>query len=181
MSLLNRVALQDQIALKALYDLTSPRLYGLALRMTGQAEHAERVLQDSFVHIWRTAPDYRASLNAPMTWMTLIVRHRALETMRRVRADGTHLSDDFTDDLAQRLRDEAPMPLDRTQTSPQAQALHGCLTQIDKSQRDVISLAYLRDLGHAELAHQLHQSPRTVRAWIRHSLDELRGCMARVT
>ena len=44
---------------------------------------------------------------------------------------------------------------------------------------EVLSLAYLRDLSHSELAEQLKLPLGTVKTWIRRGLEQLRGCMAR--
>ena len=60
MELLDRVATQDDKALKALYDRTSSKLYGLALRIVRERDAAEDVLQEAFVSIWRGAGSYRA-------------------------------------------------------------------------------------------------------------------------
>ena len=64
-ALIDRVAMRDEAALKALYDLTSSKLYGLALRVVGRKEGAEDVLQETYLQVWRSAPDYRASLSSP--------------------------------------------------------------------------------------------------------------------
>jgi DNA-directed RNA polymerase specialized sigma24 family protein len=42
----------------------------------------------------------------------------------------------------------------------------------------VVSLAYLRDLSHGELAAQLKLPLGTVKTWIRRGLDQLRSCLA---
>ena len=49
MELLDRVANADDKALKALYDRTSSKLYGLALRIVREQDAAEDVLQEAFV------------------------------------------------------------------------------------------------------------------------------------
>jgi RNA polymerase sigma-70 factor (ECF subfamily) len=69
--------------------------------------------------------------------------------------------------------------MDTTQASEQAWALHECLRKLDGRQREVVSLAYLRDLSHGELATQLRLPLGTVKTWIRRGLEQLRGCMAR--
>ena len=66
----------------------------------------------------------------------------------------------------------------RRRASEQAWALHECLRKLEGRQREVISLAYLRDLSHGELAEQLRLPLGTVKTWIRRGLDLLRGCMA---
>lgn len=68
--LLDRIAVQDKAALNHLYEHAASRLYGLALRVVGNKEWAEDVLQESFLGIWRTAGSYRASLSPPMAWIS---------------------------------------------------------------------------------------------------------------
>ena len=55
MDLLDRIAVQEEAALKQLYEHSAARLYGLALRILGNKEWAEDVLQESFLGIWRNA------------------------------------------------------------------------------------------------------------------------------
>ena len=177
--LLERVARQDEAALKALYDQCASKLYGLALRVVTQREWAEDVLQEAFLTIWRSAGDYRASLSPPMAWLGLIVRSRGLDMRRRRAADRAHLTQELDDTLSDTLEGDTPDPMDTAQASEQAWALHQCLGQLENKQREVVSLAYVRDLSHSELAQQLRLPLGTVKTWIRRGLDQLRVCMAR--
>lgn len=177
--LLDRIAARDEAALHSLYTLCGAKLYGLALRVVNQADLAEDVLQEACLTIWRSAADYRAALSPPMAWMGLIVRSRGLDLLRRRAAERTHLSDTLDDTLAETLADDRAGPMDTTQASEQAWALHQCLTQLNAQQRQVVSLAYARDLSHGELAAQLRLPLGTVKTWIRRGLAQLRLCMAR--
>ena len=154
-ALLERIALKDQAALKSLYDECAGKLYGLALRVVSQREFAEDVLQEAFLNIWRSAPDYSASLSPPMAWMGLIVRSRALDLLRRRAAERTHLTQEIDETLADTLEGDGPSPLDTAQASEQAWALNQCLGRLESKQREVVNLAYMRDLSHSELATQL--------------------------
>jgi RNA polymerase sigma-70 factor (ECF subfamily) len=69
--------------------------------------------------------------------------------------------------------------MDVNDASQQAFALHQCLTRLEAKQREVVSLAYLRDQSHGELAEQLQLPLGTVKTWIRRGLEQLRQCMAR--
>ncbi len=177
-ALIDRVAHQDTTALKALYDQTSGKLYGLAMRVLGNADWAEDALQDTFIQIWRDAPGYRATLSPPMAWMGLLVRSRSLDLLRRRKAEREHLTDALDDTLSETLESDSPSPADLSQASQQAWALHQCLGKLDNGQRQAVSLAYLRDLSHSELATQLRQPLGTVKTWIRRGLDQLRQCLA---
>lgn len=179
MALIDRVAAREEAALKALYDQTSGKLYGLALRVTANREWAEDALQEAFLQVWKNAADYRASLSPPMAWLGLIVRSRALDQLRRHKAEREHLTDELDDALADTLEGDSANPMDTSLASQQAWALHQCLTRLENKQREVVSLAYLRDLSHGELAQQLKLPLGTVKSWIRRGLDQLRTCMAR--
>lgn len=168
-----------EAALRQLYDLTSSKLYGVALRVVGNREWAEDVLQEAYLNIWRIAGDYRRALSPPMAWMGVIVRSRALDFLRRRASERADAGLELTDAISETVAGDSPNPMDTTQASEQAWALHECLRKLDSRQREVVSLAYLRDLSHSELAEQLKLPLGTVKTWIRRGLDQLRGCMGR--
>ena len=113
-----------------------------------------------------------------MAWLGLIVRSRALDQLRRRKAGREHLTDELDETLTDTLAGDSANPMDTSLASQQAWALHQCLTRLEHKQREVVSLAYLRDLSHGELAQQLRLPLGTVKSWIRRGLDQLRACMA---
>ena len=178
-ALLDRVALADESALKELYDLTSSKLYGVAVRVVSNREWAEDVLQEAFLNIWKIAGNYKATLSPPMAWMGLVVRSRGLDFLRRRTSDRADHVQELDDVISDTVAGDAPNPMDTAQASEQAWALHQCLSQLENKQREVVSLAYLRDLSHSELAEQLKLPLGTVKTWIRRGLGQVRGCMTR--
>ena len=187
-ALIERIAARDaadgrladgEAALRELYDLTSSKLYGVALRVAGNRDWAEDVLQEAYLNVWRIAGDYRATLSPPMAWMGVIVRSRALDFLRRRASERADASLELTDAISETVAGDGADPMDTTQASEQAWALHECLRKLEARQREVVSLAYLRDLSHSELAEQLKIPLGTVKTWIRRGLDQLRGCMRR--
>lgn len=167
-----------EAAFRELYERTSSRMYGVALRVTGHRESAEDALQDAFLNIWRIADTYSASLSPPLAWMGVVVRSRALDFQRRRMAQRADRTVEFEESLHEHVDDDAASPLDLADASEQAWALHQCLRKLDARQREVLSLAYMRDLSHSDLARQLKLPIGTVKTWIRRGIDQLRGCMA---
>ncbi|HTH75318.1 MAG TPA: sigma-70 family RNA polymerase sigma factor [Trinickia sp.] len=179
-ALLARVAAEDAAALRTLYELTSAKLFGVALRILVRREWAEEALQESFVNIWRYAGDYREALAAPLTWMAAIVRNRALDSLRRQRAvssDGSTAIVEWNDALDEVLAGDERDPADAALLSEQAKQLAICLSRLDASQRQAVSLAYLRDQSHSEIAEQLAVPLGTVKSWVRRGLEKLKTCM----
>ena len=178
-ALLDRVARADESALRELYGLTSSKLYGVAVRVVSNRNWAEDVLQEAFLNIWRVAGDYKASLSPPMAWMCLIVRSRGLDFLRRRTTGRADAALELDDVMSETVEGDSPNPMDTALAGEQAWALHQCLGQLENKQREVVSLAYLRDLSHGELAEQLKLPLGTVKTWIRRGLEQLRACMAR--
>jgi RNA polymerase sigma factor (sigma-70 family) len=176
-ALIDRVAQRDAQALRQLYDATSSKLYAVAMRVVSNTEHAEDVLQDAYLNIWRIAADYRASLSPPMAWMGVVVRSRALDFLRKRKAEQSLGGPEMDEQLSNTLEGDTPNPMDTSMASEQAWALHECLRKIEAKPREVLTLAYFRDLSHGELAEQLRLPLGTVKTWIRRSLEQLRSCM----
>src|SRR5258706_15720210 len=144
-ALLAACARRDQRSLAELYELTSPQLFGVALRIVRREDWAEDVLQECYLRIWNHAPDYRAGLAAPMTWMTSIVRNRCLDWLRRPSfevADGDGAVANPTPSA-----DEGPYA--RPQRAGEAAGIADCLGTLDAKQRQAIVLAFYDGLSQA--------------------------------
>ncbi len=131
------------------------------------------MLQDSFINIWNHAADYAEWKSAPMTWMTSIVRNRALDLLRR---PGIETSSDF-DTIMELRMDENPGPLEQALAAADAARLADCMKTLDARQRQSIMLAFFHGLTYSELALHLKQPLGSVKTWIRRGLQQLRVCL----
>jgi RNA polymerase sigma-70 factor (ECF subfamily) len=177
--LLAAVALGDRKAFRTLYDATSARLFGFALRILRKDELAEEALQDAFVSIWHAASSYQLHLSAPLTWMAAIVRNKALDAHRRLRASGETAFAPGDCDPVEALQDSAAGPQERAQLSREALALAACMERLAGRQRQAIGMAYLHELSHSEVAARLSLPLGTVKTWIRRGLERLRDCLTK--
>ena len=75
----------DTSAFAEFYDRHAPLLYGVALKILGQEQDAEDVLQDAAVQIWERAPQYRPELGQPLSWAVALTRNKAIDRLRSVR------------------------------------------------------------------------------------------------
>jgi RNA polymerase sigma-70 factor (ECF subfamily) len=169
-----RSALQDQRAFAELYRHTSAKLFGVALRILRRQDWAEEVLQESFVNIWNHVSEYNPAKSAPLTWMTAIVRNRALDWMRRPNLERG--GEDYQL-LVEMVPDEGRGPEAVLGDSRDARALADCLGQLPARQRQSITLAYVHGLSHGELAQHMEEPLGTVKTWIRRGLEKLKGCL----
>jgi len=177
--LLAAVALGDRKAFRTLYDATSARLFGFALRILRKDELAEEALQDAYVSIWHAASSYQVHLSAPLTWMAAIVRNKALDAHRRLRTSAESAFAPGDCDPVEALQDGAAGPQERAQLSREALALAACMERLAGRQRQAIGMAYLHELSHGEVAAQLSLPLGTVKTWIRRGLERLRDCLTK--
>jgi RNA polymerase sigma-70 factor (ECF subfamily) len=174
MELLARTALADQTAFEQLYRLTSPHLYGVAIRILRESAAAEEVLQESFVNVWHHAGSYVAARSQPLTWLTSIVRNRCLDRLRKHDVDTVSIDDE---DHAMTIADRSPLPLDLLLSGAEAGAVRRCVEALDAGQKQAIALAFYQGLSHSELAGHLKQPLGTVKSWIRRGLERLKACL----
>ncbi|SDY00273.1 RNA polymerase sigma-70 factor, ECF subfamily [Collimonas sp. OK242] len=173
-------ARKDAAAFRALYDATSPKLFGFALRILVKREWAEEVLQESFVNIWNNADSYQASLAAPMTWMTAIVRNKAFDFLRRTDSTVEIDADTFDKEVMNAMESAGPTPLAALQLSDDARALAACMARLEAMHRQVIALSFYHDLSHSEVAAQMQLPIGTVKSWIRRGLERLKICLGKL-
>lgn len=172
--LLAQCALRNQAAFADLYRATSPKLFGVALRILRREDWAEEALQESYVNIWNHAADYAVARSAPLTWMTSIVRNRCLDWLRRPKQE---TGGEEYEIAVETWPDENPGPMEQLLASSEAGALARCLGKLESRQRQTIMLAFFHGLSHSELASHMQQPLGTVKTWVRRGLERLKGCL----
>lgn len=177
--LLERVAARDQAALAELYDLTSPILYGLMLRMLRQPERAQEALQDCYLRVWHRAETYSPVKGEPIAWLIGVARYRALDALRGRRVVGTAAASLESEAVALEAseRDFEPGPEDRAVEREGLERLLRCMRGLSEVQRKSVLLAYYEGYSHTELAQAMGAPLGTVKAWIRRGLARLRECL----
>jgi RNA polymerase sigma factor (sigma-70 family) len=170
--LLQAIARQDQAALRKLYDLTAPQLYGVILRIQRDRSGAEDVLQDVYLRVWQAAGSYTPEAGRPLPWLCAIARNRAIDVIRRkgevqgpVREDG--------EDWLERLAD----PSDSEASLLSRDALRACLARLDPAHRDCVVLAYCQGYSREELAQRYERPVNTIKTWLHRALASLTGCL----
>ncbi len=172
--LLAQTAMRNQSAFTALYRTTSPKLFGVALRILRRHDWTEEVLQDCYADIWLHARNYPADRVAPLIWLTSLVRNRCLNRLRRARAETS--GNDF-DVTVEQWANDAPAIIEQLVATEDAAALARCLGTLSERQQQSIMLTFFHGLTHAELAAHLHELPGSAKKWLRHGLRTLKNCL----
>jgi RNA polymerase sigma factor (sigma-70 family) len=174
--LLAGIARGEADRLAELYDLTSPKLYGLVLRIQRDRGLAEDVLQDVYLRIWQAAGRYAPEVGPVLPWLCTIARNRAIDSVRRkVEHQGPELDDG--EDWVARLID----PHDGAAAFMDRSALLACLDRLDPLHRDCVVLAYCEGQSREELAERFARPVNTIKTWLHRALAGLKSCLETVS
>ncbi|KUF12255.1 sigma-70 family RNA polymerase sigma factor [Pseudoponticoccus marisrubri] len=174
-ALIARVAMGDRKAFRTLYDRTSAKLFGIALRVLKEQGPAEEVLQEVYIRIWNRAGQYRVNGYSPMTWLITITRNAAIDRLRKARAAGVAVE---PVEIAERLYDPQPGPESQSVMRDEARALQACLGELPADRAEMVRRAYLQGHTYAEIAEAAGAKLNTIRTWLRRSLMQLRECLS---
>ncbi len=183
--LIGLAALGNHAAFAQLYERTHTHLFGVAIRILGNGQTAEDVLQEAYVSIWKNANGYRSEIGGqaiqPMTWLIAIVRNKALDALRlRARRKESELAQDdaVADETAAQSGATNPSAMQLLEQATQALHIEGCMNALEGSHRQSLALAYYQGLSHTEVAAQMGAPLGSVKAWIRRGLEKLKTCLA---
>jgi RNA polymerase sigma factor (sigma-70 family) len=77
-----RTALNDRAAFRRLYNVSSSKLFAVALRILKDRTEAEDALQDIYVKIWNRADRFAGDGTSPMGWLVAVARNHSIDRLR---------------------------------------------------------------------------------------------------
>jgi RNA polymerase sigma-70 factor, ECF subfamily len=161
-------------SLKLLYEATVARLHALALAILKNSADAEEVVCATYVQAWEGAAQYNRERGSAIAWLTMMCRSRALDHLRRERLRSRANEVESSAPAA-----HAPVE-DLVSLTEQASRVHAALLSLTPERRQLISLAFLRDMTHQEIAEQLSLPLGTVKSHLRRAFAQLRGRLEEV-
>lgn len=188
--LLEGIARGESTDFAALYDRLSGPLYALCLRMTGEAQEAEDILQEACLLIWRRAASYDPAKSSVFGWAVHLTRCKAIDHLRsrgrrlRVLApvypvDGQNGEPGNGNNIFEMAAAEGHSVTDQADLNEQAGRVRRVLGELPAEQLQAIELAFFSDLSHHEISARLGQPLGTVKARIRRGLLKLRDSLKR--
>lgn len=167
LELITRIKRRDQTALSDLYDRYAGRVYALAAAITRDAHAAEEATQDVFIRVWTRIEQHHAGETSFVAWLLAITRRCALDQMR-AQARRVGREDELDDELPAHVH-HGPLSDER------ARELRMLLDELPPEQREVIELAFYRDMSHSEIAAYLALPLGTVKTRARYGLNKIRA------
>jgi RNA polymerase sigma-70 factor (ECF subfamily) len=167
----DRLIAGDEGALNEIYDQFSSFVYGLALRVIGDARAAEDVAQDVFVTVWERPDAFDPGRGSLRTWLGTLAHRRAVDYVRREEARRRRAVKDAARPETTPDVEEMAMAL------VTAERVRSALATLPDEQRRAIQLAYFGAKTYRQVAEVLGIPEGTAKSRLRLGLRRIAGVL----
>lgn len=172
LELVERHRYGDRAAFEKIYRLHSEMVFNLAFRMTGDAEEAAEVSQDTFLRVHRYCGRYRGR-SSLRTWIYRVAVNCCRSRFRRNQTWRTRILSGSLERVEE-VPDTRRGPEDRTLARDRGEAVTQALRRLPEPFREAVVLRDLEGLAYGEIARVLGIRIGTVRSRIARGRDRLR-------
>ena len=162
-----RLVGNDDAALAEIYDQYSSFVYGLALRVVGDARAAEDVSQDVFVGLWERPAAFDPDRGSLRTWLGTLTHRRAVDYVRREEARRRRAERDAARAVS------APDVEEMATAMVAAERVRAALDLLPSDQRRAIQLAYFGGKTYRQVAEVLGIPEGTAKSRLRLGLRRI--------
>lgn len=154
----------DRSEYALLVESYADRLYRLAIRMTGNDQDAEDVLQETFIKVFKNIKSFRGN-SSLSTWIYRIAMNEALMLLRKHRPEGFSLDEENNDDDLSPREVAAwdPLPEQSLMSTEINNHLNEAVMQLPETLRGVFLLRDTEQLSVKETADALGITEGTVK------------------
>jgi RNA polymerase sigma factor (sigma-70 family) len=163
----DRLIAGEEGALNEIYDQFSSFVYGLALRVIGDARAAEDVSQDVFVTVWERPGAFDPDRGSLRTWLGTLAHRRAVDHVRREEARRRRAIKDAARPVSTPDVEEMALAL------VTAERVRSALDTLSDEQRRAIHLAYFGGKTYRQVAEVLGIPEGTAKSRLRLGLRRI--------
>lgn len=178
--LLERARRREPDALGRLVDLYAARVYGLLLRLTGDRDAAEDLMQETFLRVCRMIDEYQHDGRFE-SWLMRIAANLARDRARQRRRHGVTGSLDEAGPSGgegdSSLAGPTPRPDEAVAAAEAGARLEAALAELSAPEREILVLRHYADLTFREIAELLGVPLGTALARAHRALGRLRELM----
>jgi RNA polymerase sigma factor (sigma-70 family) len=163
----DRLIAGEEGALNEIYDQFASFVYGLALRVIGDARAAEDVSQDVFVTVWERPDVFDPDRGSLRTWLGTLAHRRAVDHVRREEARKRRAIKDAARPETTPDVEEMAMAL------VTAERVRSALATLPDDQQRAIQLAYFGGNTYRQVAEVLGIPEGTAKSRLRLGLRRI--------
>lgn len=172
--LIKEAAAGDTAALETLYDRYSRVVFSFALRIVGDPQIAEEILQEVFFRAWQQGSSFQSSRGSLVTWLLSITHNLAIDEIRKRNRRPQKADSAEPEALLAGVRDETQNVEDEVWLGSLRESIIEALNQLPPAQREPIELAYFQGLTQREIAEHLDEPLGTIKTRMRLGMLKLR-------
>jgi len=161
---IDKLIQRDRKEYAALVDSYSDKVYRLALRMTGDEQDAEDVLQETFIKVFKYIDGFKG-LSSLSTWIYRIAMNEALMLLRKHRPEGYSLDEENEDEdiTPRQIASWGALPEKALVSSETAHHLQVAVMRLPETLRSVFLLRDTEQFSVKETAEALGISEGAVK------------------
>ncbi len=163
---------QDREAYHQLFEHFAPQIKYYAMA-NGLASHAEELVQEVFVSIWRRSCLYDWRKAAASTWIFTIARNQRIDMLRKMQRSSAEMAVD-TEDLWQIPGEHENEPVTSLHRLMSERRIRDSLSHLPEEQITVIAKVYMENKSHQTVADELNIPLGTVKSRVRLALNKLK-------
>jgi RNA polymerase sigma-70 factor (ECF subfamily) len=167
-----QVAQGDEGAFEKLFRCYAPRIFRFAMSYLNDGSHAEEVVQETMITVWKNAKHYKEQSQVS-SWILGIARNKALD-----RARARQREPEFWREKLDRRASARATPEQIARREAQIERVRAALEKLSPEHREVMMLAFYNDLSYLEIAQILHCPEGTVKSRVYYAKEQLKKILS---
>lgn len=169
---IRQIAQGDEASFEKLFRCYAPRIFRFAMSYLNDCSHAEEVVQETMIAVWKNAKNYKEQSQVS-TWILGIARNKALD-----RARARQREPEFSREKLDRRASARATPEQITQREAQIERVRAALEKLSPEHREVMMLAFYNDLSYSEIAQILGCPEGTVKSRVYYAKEQLKKILS---
>lgn len=156
------------------------KVYSYTVRLMGQREDAEDIVQDVFVKVWKNADRFKPGARFT-TWMFAIARNTITDYLRKKKSIAFSTFDGEGDSFEDRLASQLPTAEEDALLDEDKELVVRALQLLKPADRDVLMLKYEEDMTYEDIAEMLRIPLNTAKSRGRRALKALKVACTQIS
>ena len=169
--LLDRLALGDEPAFRALVVRHIDRAYAIALRIVGNAADAEDVVQDTMLKVWTHRGQWQHGRAKFSTWLYRVVSNRCIDLRRKPRTENV--------DAVPEVADKQPDASSVIERNEVTDLLEAAMQRLPEQQRIAVIFSYHENMSNGDIAEVMDTTVSAVESLLKRGRQQLRELLRR--